>query len=60
MSDETPLFFEQLHGLFAVTLMQIGRRTGLLDAVLADGGTAQEVGDRAGADHRNAAEWLRA
>ena len=59
MNDETPLFFEHLQGVFAVTLLQIGRRTGLLDAVLADGGTAQEVGDRAGADHRNAAEWLR-
>ena len=40
MSDETPLFFEHLPGLFAVTLLQVGRRTGLLDAVLADGGTA--------------------
>jgi SAM-dependent methyltransferase len=59
MTDETPLFFEHLSGLFAVTLLQIGHRSGLLDAVLADGGTAQEVGDRAGADHRNAAEWLR-
>ena len=59
MSDETPLIFEHLPGLFAVTLLQIGRRTGLLDAVLAEGGTAQEVGDRAGADYRNAAEWLR-
>jgi SAM-dependent methyltransferase len=59
MTDETPLFFEHLPGLFALTLLQIGRRTGLLDAVLADGGSAQEVGDRAGADHRNAAEWLR-
>jgi SAM-dependent methyltransferase len=59
MTDETPLFFEHLPGLFAVTLLQIGRRTGLLDAVLADGGTANEIGDRAGADTRNAAEWLR-
>jgi SAM-dependent methyltransferase len=59
MSDETPLFFEHLPGLFAVTLLQIGRRTGLLEAVLAEGGTAQEVGHRAGADHRNAEEWLR-
>ena len=42
-----------------MTLLQIGRRTGLLDAVLAEGGTAQEIGDRAGADHRNADEWLR-
>jgi SAM-dependent methyltransferase len=58
MTDETPLFFEHLPGLFAVTLLQIGRRTGLLDAVLADGGTAEEIGDRAGADSRNAAEWL--
>ena len=60
MSDETPLFFEHLPGMFAVTLLQIGLRTGLLDAVLADGGTAQEVAERAGADTRNAAEWLRA
>src|SRR3954467_4730912 len=59
MSDETPLIFEHLPGLYAVTLLQIGRRPGLLDAVLANGGTAQEVGDRAGADHRNTAEWLR-
>ena len=59
MSDETPPFFEHLTGVFAVTLLQIGRRTGLLDAVLADGGTPQEIGDRAGADHRNTAEWLR-
>lgn len=59
MTDETPLFREHLPGHFAVTLLQIGRRTGLLDAVLAEGGTAQELGDRAGADHRNTAEWLR-
>jgi len=59
MTDETPLFFEHLAGVFAVTLLQIGRRTGLLDAVLAEGGTAQEVGDRAGTEHRNSAEWLR-
>ena len=59
MSDETPLFFDHLPGMFAVTLLQVGRRTGLLDAVLAEGGTAHEVADRADADPRNAAEWLR-
>jgi SAM-dependent methyltransferase len=59
MTDETPLFFQHLPGLFAVTLLQIGRRTGLLDAVLEEGGTAQQVADRAGADARNATEWLR-
>src|SRR5436190_22850925 len=59
MTDETPPFFEHLPAVFAVTLLQIGRRTGLLDAVLAEGGTAQEIGDRAGADPRNADEWLR-
>src|SRR6476469_7553770 len=58
MTDETPLFFEHLPAVFAVTLLQIGRRTGLLDAVLAEGGTAAEVGDRAGVDRRNAAKWL--
>ena len=59
MSDETPLFFDHLPGVFAVTLLQVGRRTGLLDAVLAEGGTADDIGERAGADSRNAAEWLR-
>jgi SAM-dependent methyltransferase len=58
MTDETPLFFEHLPAVFAVTLLQMGRRSGLLDAVLAEGGTAAEVGERAGVDHRNAAEWL--
>jgi SAM-dependent methyltransferase len=59
MTDETPLFFQHLPGVFAVTLLQIGRRSGLLDAVLAEGGTAPQVAERAGADPRNAAEWLR-
>src|SRR5262245_40746513 len=59
MTDETPLFLEHLPGLFAVTLLQIGRRTGLHDAVLVEGGPAHELGDRAGADRRNTAEWLR-
>jgi SAM-dependent methyltransferase len=59
MTDETPLFFDHLPGVFAVTLLQVGRRTGLLDAVLAEGGTAQEVADRTRTDPRNVAEWLR-
>jgi len=34
MADETPPFFEHLRGLFAVTLLQIGRRTGPLRSLL--------------------------
>jgi hypothetical protein len=58
MSDEIPPFFAHLGGAFAVVLLQVGRQTGLLDAVLA-GGTAADVASRAGADARNADEWLR-
>jgi SAM-dependent methyltransferase len=59
VSDETPPFFEHLPGVFAVMLLQVGRRTGLLDTVLAEGGTAQDIATRAGVDERNAQEWLR-
>jgi SAM-dependent methyltransferase len=59
MSDDLPPFFAHLGGAFAVILLQVGRQTGLLDAVLAGGGTADDIAARAGADPRNADEWLR-
>ena len=54
-----PLFLEHLIGSLALVLLGLGRRTGLLDAVLAAGGTAEELAARAGVDARNADEWLR-
>jgi SAM-dependent methyltransferase len=61
MTDETdlPPFLPHLIGAFAVLLLQVGHRTGLLEAVLAGPGTAEELATRAGADARNAEEWLR-
>ena len=60
MTGEADLpFLPQLTGAFAVVLLQIGHRSGLLDAVLAAPGTAEEVAGRAGVDVRNAEEWLR-
>ena len=59
MSDEPPLFFTHLIGAFALVLLQLGRRSGLLEAVLTEPGTAEEIAARAGVDVRNAEEWLR-
>ena len=59
MSDDTPLFLGHLVGAFSIILLQIGRQTGLLTAVLAGGGSADEIAGRAGVDSRNADEWLR-
>jgi SAM-dependent methyltransferase len=59
MSDDLPPFFAHLGGAFSVLLLQIGRRVGLLDAVLAGGGTAADIAVRAGTDPRNTDEWLR-
>jgi SAM-dependent methyltransferase len=59
MSDDVPPFFGHLVGAFAIMLLQVGRRTGLLAAVLGEGGTAEDIAGRAGLDTRNAEEWLR-
>jgi hypothetical protein len=60
MADEQPRWLAHLFGWYAMTLLGIGARTGLLDAVLKAPGTADEIGDRANVDRRNALEWLRA
>ena len=39
-------------------VLALGQRTGLLDALLAGPGTADEIAARAGVDARNAREWL--
>src|SRR5207342_1054887 len=59
MSDDLPPFLDHLGGAFAIVLLQVGRQAGLLDAVLAGGGTAADIAVRAGADPRNTDEWLR-
>jgi SAM-dependent methyltransferase len=59
MSDDLPPFFGHLVGAFSVLLLQLGRQSGLLETVLAGGGTAREIAGRADVDVRNADEWLR-
>lgn len=55
-----PLFLEHLLGWYAMTVLALGRKTGLLDALMAGPGTATEIAARAGADERNTLAWLRA
>jgi len=62
MTEEThavPAFLRDLFGWYSMVLLGLGRRTGLLDALLSGPGTAEEIAARAGADTRNAFEWLR-
>jgi SAM-dependent methyltransferase len=60
MSDDSglPLLLQHLIGGYAMLLLGLGRRTGLLDAAVAGPGTADEIAARAGVDPRNAREWL--
>lgn len=58
--DELPQVISDLFGFYALTLLALGRRAGLTDALLAGPGTAAEMAARAGTDERNTAEWLRA
>jgi 2-polyprenyl-3-methyl-5-hydroxy-6-metoxy-1,4-benzoquinol methylase len=60
MADEQPRWLTQLFGWYAMTVLGLGARTGLLDAVRAGPGTADEIAARAGVDKRNTLEWLRA
>ncbi len=60
MSDDSglPLLLQHLIGGYAMLLLGLGRRTGLLEAAVAGPGTADEIAARAGVDPRNAVEWL--
>lgn len=60
MSDDAglPLLLQHLVGGYAMLLLGLGRRTGLLEAAVAGPGTAEEIASRAGVDPRNAREWL--
>jgi SAM-dependent methyltransferase len=53
-----PLPLEHLRGWYAIVMLALGRRTGLLDALLAGPGTGDELAERAGVDARNSREWL--
>jgi SAM-dependent methyltransferase len=55
-----PLFARHLSGFYATLLLDLGRRTGALEAVLQapEGIDAAGLADRCGLDPRNAAEWL--
>ncbi|HEX2849389.1 MAG TPA: class I SAM-dependent methyltransferase [Acidimicrobiales bacterium] len=63
MTDEGPSypkFVRDLFGWYSITMLALGARTGLLDAVLSGGGSVEEISRRAGTDSRNTLEWLRA
>lgn len=63
MADESqgyPGFVQHLFGWYAITMLALGARTGLLEALLSGGGSAEEISQRAGTDPRNTLEWLRA
>jgi SAM-dependent methyltransferase len=55
-----PLFAGHLAGYYATVLLDLGRRTGALQAALdaVEGATAAELAGRCGLDVRNLAEWI--
>lgn len=55
-----PRFVADLRGWYSITMLVLGAQTGLLDAVLQQSGTCEDVSLRAGVDPRNGLEWLRA
>jgi len=58
VANQPPKWLSQLLGWYAMTVLGLGARTGLLDALLAAPGTAAEIAERAGVDERNALQWL--
>lgn len=55
-----PAFLEHLLGWYAMTMLLLGERTGLLAALKEQGGTVDEIARRSGAEARNTFGWLRA
>ncbi|AXG12549.1 class I SAM-dependent methyltransferase [Intrasporangium calvum] len=53
-------FAQDLFGWYSITMLALGARTGLLEALLSGGGTVDEISQQAGTDLRNTLEWLRA
>ena len=55
--SDLPLLFGDVARWYAVTTVALGIRTGLVDALLAGGGSAGELASTAGVDEDNAARW---
>ena len=55
--SELPLLFSDVARWYAVSTVALGIRTGLVDALLAGGGTAEDLAAAAGVDPDNAARW---
>jgi len=55
--SELPRVLDDVRGWYAATTLALGERTGLLGALLADGGTAARLADRARVDRRIATAW---
>ena len=58
-AHQPPPLLRDLFGWYSLTLLALGDRVGLLDALLVGPGTAAEIAGRASVDERNAFEWLR-
>jgi SAM-dependent methyltransferase len=54
-----PTLLRDLFGWYSITLLALGMRSGLLDALVAGPATAGELAERAGVDSRNVHEWAR-
>jgi SAM-dependent methyltransferase len=52
-----PRVLDDVRGWYAATTLALGQRTGLLEALLAGGGTAAGLSARAGVDRRIATAW---
>ncbi len=59
-ADTLPRFVADLCGWYSMTMLALGSRVGLLDALREGGGTVEEISGRSGVDPRNGREWLRA
>jgi SAM-dependent methyltransferase len=55
--SDLPLLFSDVARWYAASTVALGIRTGLVDALLADGGSAGELAAAAGVDEDNAARW---
>ncbi len=58
--SELPRLFDDVARWYAVSAVALGIRTGLIDALLDGGGTADELAAAAGVDPDNAARWAEA
>ena len=59
-TDGVERLMGHFNGYFAVAMLGLGHRSGLLAALLQGGGTAAELSRRAGTHQRSTEEWLAA